>query len=102
MENNQTDFMKNRPPAAFANQAKDVFGSQQKSTRTTITAVLIVVMTILMILALIFGNWIIFWVVTPALVGLIISLFIGRRADRQNMPVEPHDSPDAIFKEHEI
>ena len=102
MENNQTDFMKNRPVAAYANQTKDVYGSQKKSTRTTITAVLIVVMIVFIILALIYSNWFIFWIFTPVLVGLIIALFIGRRADKYNMPVEPHDSPEAIFKEHDI
>ena len=94
--------MKNRPPAAFANQAKDVFGSQQQSTRVTVTAVLIMAMTVLTVIALVKANWLFVTIFSPALIGLIISLFIGRRADRQNMPVEPHDSPEAIFKEHDI
>ncbi len=101
MENNQTDFMKNRPVAASANQIKDVYGSQQKSTRTTITAVLTVLLIILMIFALVKGSWLFFGIFAVTLIGLIISLFVGRRADRYNMPVEPHDSPDALFKEHE-
>ena len=101
MENNQTDFMKNRPVAAPANQYKDVYGSQHKSTRTAITAVLIVLMTVFVIISLINSNWLTFWIFTPVLVGLIIALFIGRRADKYNMPVEPKDSPEAIFKEHE-
>lgn len=102
MENNQTDFMKNRPVAAFANQTKDVYGSQKSSTRTTVTAVLIALMTVFVIISLVNSNWFTFWIFTPVLVGLIIALFIGRRADRYNAPVEPHDSPEAIFKEHEI
>ena len=36
------------------------------------------------------------------LVALIISFFVARHADKQNAPVEPHDNPDAIFKEHDI
>jgi len=101
MENNQTDFMKNRPVAAFANQTKDVYGSQQKSTRITITVILMLLMIFFVILSLVNGNWFTFWIFAPVLVGLIIALFIGRRADRHNAPVEPHDSPDALFKEHE-
>ena len=101
MENNQTDFMKNRPVAAFANQAKDVYGSQQKSTRTTITVILMLLMIVFVILSLVNGNWFTFWIFSPVLVGLIIALIVGKRADRYNMPVEPHDSPEALFKEHE-
>ena len=101
MENNQTDFMKNRPVAAYANQTKDVYGSQKKSTRTTITVILIVLMVFFIILSLVNTNWFTFWIFTPVLVGLIIALIVGRRADRYNMPVEPHDSPEALFKEHD-
>ena len=93
--------MKNRPVAAPANQYKDVYGSQHKSTRTAITAVLIVLMTVFVIISLINSNWLTFWIFTPVLAGLMIALFIGRRADKYNMPVEPKDSPEAIFKEHE-
>ena len=102
MENNQTDFMKNRPVAAFANQTKDVFGSQKKSTRTTVTAVLIVLMLVFIIISLINSNWMACSIFTPVLVCLIIALFIGHRADKYNTPPEPQDSSDAIFKEHDI
>lgn len=101
MENNQTDFLKNRPVAAVPNQYKDVYGSQKKSTRTTVTALLIILMTIFSILSLINQNYLLLTIFSPALIGLIISLFIGRRADKYNMPVKPTESPGAIFKEHE-
>lgn len=101
MENNQKDFMKNRPGAEKANQYKDVYGSQSVSTRTTVTAVLTLVMAICVIYSIIRANWYTFGIFGTVLVALIISLIIGRRADRYNRPVEPHDSPDAIFKEHE-
>ncbi|MBR1533311.1 MAG: hypothetical protein IJ639_03020 [Ruminococcus sp.] len=102
MENNQTDFMKNRPVADKANQYKDVYGSQSKSTRTTITVLLLILMTVLVIVAWIYGNYLWMGFFSPVLVGLIISLFIGRRADKYNTPVKPEDSPEAIFKEHDI
>lgn len=94
--------MKNRPVASFANQTKDVFGSQQKSTRTTVTGVLIVLMLVLTVIFLINGGWIAAAIFGTILVLLIAALFIGRRADRYNTPVKPEDSPEAIFKEHEI
>ena len=93
--------MKNRPVADKANQYKDVYGSQSKSTRTTVTAVLLVVMTVLTIIALICQSYILLVLFVPSLLGLILSLFVARRADRYNTPVKPQDSPEAIFKEHE-
>ena len=94
--------MKNRPVAAYANQTKDVFGSQKKSTRTTITVAVILVMTFLVILSLVNSNWLMLTLTAPPLAGLIISLFVGRRADRYNAPVDPENDPEAIFKEHDI
>ena len=102
MENNQKDFMKNRPVAAFANQTKDVFGSQKQSTRTTVTAVLILLMTVLTIIFAVNASWIVVGILTTVLLLLLISLVIGRSADRANSPVEPQDSPEAIFKEHDV
>lgn len=93
--------MKNRPVAALPNQYKDVYGSQKSSTRTTITAVLILLMTVFTILSLVYGNYLLLALFAPVLVGLLISLIIGRRADKYNTPVKPEDSPEAIFKEHE-
>lgn len=93
--------MKNRPVAAQPNQYKDVYGSQKKSTRTTVTALVLVVMTVLTIIAGIYRSYVLLTLFVPSLVGLIVALFIGRRADRYNAPVKPEDSPEAIFKEHE-
>lgn len=101
MENKQTDFMKNRPVAAQANQYKDVYGSQKRSTRITITSLLILLLTVLSIIALIRQSYVLLSLFAPVLIGLIISLFIGKRADQYNTPVKPEDSPEAIFKEHE-
>lgn len=102
MENNQRDFMKNRPVASGANQFKDVYGSQRKSTRTTVSAVLTILMLILTVLALVYGSYLLLTFFAPVLVALIISFFVGWRADRYNTPVKPEDHPDAIFKEHDI
>ena len=93
--------MKNRPVADRANQYKDVYSSQSRSTRITITTLLIILLTIFSIIALINQNMILLGIFVPVLAALIISIFIGRRADKYNMPVKPSDSDEAIFKEHE-
>lgn len=102
MENNQTDYMKNRPVAAGANQYKDVYGSQKSSTRTTISAVLAVINLILIVIAFITGNNLMKIIFIPLFIILLISFLVGRRADKQNTPVEPKDDPEALFKDHEI
>ena len=102
MENNQTDFMKNRPVAAAANQIKDVYGSQKKSTFTTVSAVLSVIVFVLMMIAIFTGNNLMMLVFIPLFVILLISFFVAKHADKQNKPVEPQDHPEAIFKDHEI
>ena len=93
--------MKNRPGAEKANQYKDVYGSQSASTRTTVTAVVALVMAVCVIYSIIRSNPYTLFIFGTVLVALIISLILGRRADRYNRPAEPHDSPDAIFKDHE-
>ena len=103
MENNQTDFMKNRPVAANANQIKDVFGSQKKSTFTTVSAVLSVITFVLMMIAIFTGNRLMMVIFIPVFVLLIISFFVGRRADRQNSPVKKtEENKEALFKDHDI
>lgn len=101
MENNQKDFMKNRPGAEKANQYQDVYGSQSTSTRTTVTTVITLLIAVCVIYSIIRANWYTLGIFGTVLVALIIALIVGHRADRYNAPVEPHDSPDAIFKEHE-
>lgn len=102
MENNQTDFMKNRPVAAQANQYKDVYGSQKSSTRTTVSAVLGVIVFILMMIAIFTCNNLMMLIFIPLFAVLLISFFVAKRADKQNRPAEPIENPEAIFKDHEI
>lgn len=103
MENNQTDFMKNRPVAAAANQYKDVYGSQKKSTFTTVSAVLSVITFVLMMISIFTGNRLMMVIFIPVFVGLIISFFVAKRADKQNTPVEKtQDNKEALFKDHDL
>jgi uncharacterized membrane-anchored protein YitT (DUF2179 family) len=101
MENNEHDFMKNRPVAASANQIKDVYGSQKTSTRVTVTVVLAVIDLIILIIGLVTGNWFLTAIFAPLLVVFVLSIIIGIRADRQNTPPVSKDTSDAIFKDHE-
>ena len=102
MENNQRDFMKNRPVAAQANQYKDVYGSQKSSTRTTLSAVLTVIDFIILVVALITGNNLMIVMFAPLFIILLISFLVAKHADKQNTPIKPQDNPEAIFKDHDI
>ena len=102
MENNQKDFMKNRPVAAQANQYKDVYGSQKSSTRTTVSAVLTVIDFIILTVALVTRNNLMIVMFAPLFIILLISFFVAKHADKQNRPIEPQDNPEAIFKDHDI
>lgn len=101
MENNRPDFMKNRPGAQSANQIQDVYGSQKRSTRVTVTIVLAVIDLIILVIGLVTGNNFITVIFAPLLLILIVSIFIGIRADRQNTPPAASEDTDAIFKEHD-
>ncbi len=94
--------MKNRPVASAANQIKDVYSTQKKSTFTTLSAALTVIVFIIALIAVIMGNNLMMVIFIPLFVLLLISFLVARRADRQNTPVAPENHPDAIFKEHEI
>ena len=102
MENNNKDFMKNRPVAASANQFQDVYGSQKTSTRTTVSAVLAVIVFILMMIGIFTGNTFIMVVFIPLFVILVISFFAARHADKQLRPIEPNDNKEALFKDYDI
>ena len=103
MENNKTDFMKNRPVAAAANQYKDVYGSQKKSTFITVSAVLSVLTFVLMMISIFTGNRLMMVIFIPVFVALIISFFVAKRADRQNSPVKKtEDNKEALFKDHDL
>lgn len=105
MENNQTDFMKNRPVAAAANQFKDVYGSQKKSTFTTVSAVLSVVSFVLMVISIVLGNRLMMVIFIPLFVLLVISFFVGKHADKQNTPVKTQNdqkNKEALFQDHDL
>ena len=101
MENNRPDFLKNRPVAAPMNQVKDVYGSQKKSTRITLTVLLAAVDLVILVISLITGNYMVTLIFAPLLPLLVIAVIIGRRADRQNTPPQPSQHPDALFREHD-
>ena len=102
MENNNKDFMKNRPVAAAANQFQDVYGSQKTSTRTTVSAVLAVIVFILMMIGIFTANTFIMVVFIPLFVILLISFLVAKHADKQNSPIQPQENQAALFKDHDV
>ncbi len=101
MENNEKDFMKNRPVASGANQAKDVYGPMKKSSISILTVVLSVVM-IACAVACFFRGRILSGVLFLVLFAiLIMSTVVAKRSDKANSKPEKLEHPDSIFKEHE-
>lgn len=101
MENNQKDFMKNRPVVSGVNQIKDVYGSQKASTRTVLTVVFAVLMVVFSVLSVIGGKSYLLSIFLPVLAALILSAALSR--GKEKMP--PSDGPEnseTIFKDHDV
>ena len=101
MENNDRDFMKNRPVVANANQAKDVYGSMKKGGFNLITILLMVVLAVCMVANFISGR--IMWGVIFAflLSVLLLSQYVSNKSAKVNSNPDKTEHPDAIFKNHE-
>ena len=105
MENNNRDFLKNRPVVKEANQYQDVYGSQKKSTFTTVSAVLAVVMFVFTLISWINNNLIFKTIFTPVFILLLISFVVSFVTDRKNRPVVPDkdlENSESIFKDHDV
>ena len=101
MENNQKDFMKNRPVASGANQAKDVYGTMKKSSLSILTVVLSLVLVACAVACFFKGrilSGVLFLIIFAI---LLVSTVVAKRSDYANTSVHKDDHPDAIFKEHE-
>ena len=101
MENNQKDFMKNRPVAVEANKYKDVYGPMKSSNVSIITILLSVVLSACLIYNFATGKTTWGWIFTVLLSVLLLSSYVSAKVNKQNAPIEKHDHPDAIFKDHE-
>ncbi len=102
MENNEKDFMKNRPVASSANQAKDVYGPMKKSNISIISALLAIVMIVCAVACFINGRVLSGVLFLVILAILIMSIFVAKNSDKVNSrPDEISEHKDAIFKEHE-
>ncbi|MBQ8057631.1 MAG: hypothetical protein IJ275_04780 [Ruminococcus sp.] len=101
MENNERDFMKNRPVAANANQAKDVYGSMKKGSVNLITLLLTIVLLVCTISNFVSGR--IMWgiIFTFLLIVLLLSQYVSHKSSKVNSKPDKCEHPDAIFKDHE-
>jgi len=101
MENNNKDFLKNRPSVEKLNQYQDNFGSAKDSTKDFITVLLSIILIVCAIVSFVRGyivQGIIFSVIFAAL--FISSLIVEMR----RTPIDRSDdnkSTEAIFKDHE-
>lgn len=102
MENNEKDFMKNRPVVASANQAKDVYGPMKKSSINILSVLLSIIMIVCAVACFVNGrilSGILFLVI---LAILIMSIVVAKKSEKANSkPENISEHKDAIFKEHE-
>ncbi len=101
MENNERDFMKNRPVASSANQAKDVYGPMKKSSMNLITIILAVILGICTVSNFISGRTTWGWIFCVLLAILLLSQYVSAKSAKANSKPEKREHPDAIFKDHE-
>lgn len=102
MENNEKDFMKNRPVVSSANQAKDVYGSMKKTSVNVLTVLLSVILIVCAVACFVRGRILsgILFLVLFAI--LIMSTVVAKRADRANYAqTQKTYHEDTIFKDHE-
>ena len=101
MENNERDFMKNRPVAANANQAKDVYGPMKKTSVSLITVILTVVLGVFAVTNFISGRILSGSMFTVLVLILLVSVYVSAKSTKVNSKPVKQDHPDAIFKDHE-
>ena len=101
MENNQKDFMKNRPVVSGANQIKDVYGSAKQSNINILTVLLSVIMIVCAVICFIKGHIVPGLLFSAFFVALFISTIIATRSKNADLKPQASNNPDSIFKEHE-
>lgn len=101
MENNERDFMKNRPVASNANQAKDVYGPMKKTSISLITVILTVILSICAVTNFASGRILTGSMFAVLVAILFFSVYVSAKSTKANSKPEKTDHPDAIFKDHE-
>ena len=100
MENNQKDFMKNRPVVDKANQYKDVYGTSTSATREVLTVLFSIVMIACAITCFVKGHTVPGLVFSGIFAVLLISVFFANRTKK--IKYDPDNiNKGAIFKDHE-
>ena len=100
MENNQRDFMKNRPVVDKANQYKDVYGTASSSAREVLTVILSIIMIACAFTCFFKGHIVPGLVFSGIFALLMISVYVSNRKKRIKYDPESINQ-GAIFKDHE-
>ena len=100
MENNEKDFLKNRPSMEKLNQSKDVYGSMKNTGVSVITVLLSLVLLVCAIYDFCGGRYIWGSIFATVFVALLVSSII-KIMNEQDIIIEKNDNTDAIFKDHE-
>ena len=101
MENNERDFMKNRPVASSANQAKDVYGPMKKISVSLITIILTVILGVFAVTNFVSGRVLSGSMFTVLVLILLFSVYVSAKSTKANSKPEKTENSEAIFKEHE-
>lgn len=101
MENNDKDFLKNRPVVSNLNQAKDVYGPMKKGGVALITLVLSLVLLGCSIYDFVCGRYIWGSIFATVFLALFVSVLVSSVNTPKDMSVENKEHPDAIFKDYE-
>ena len=100
MENNEKDFLKNRPSMEKLNQSKDVYGSMKNTGVSVIMVLLSLVLLVCAIYDFCGGRYIWGSIFATVFVALLVSSII-KIMNEQDIIIEKSDNTDAIFKDHE-
>ncbi|MBR2715376.1 MAG: hypothetical protein IKB73_04115 [Ruminococcus sp.] len=93
--------MKNRPVAASANQAKDVYGPMKKTSVSFITVILAVVLCVCSVVNFCAGRLLTGCMFAVLVAILIFSVYVSAKSTKASSKPEKSEHPDAIFKDHE-
>lgn len=101
MENNQKDFMKNRPVVDRPNQFKDVYGTASTTTMQVLTVILSIIMIVCAVICFCKGHIVPGSIFAVVFAVLILSTYIANRGKK--IKYDPDSiNQGAIFKDHEL
>lgn len=103
MENNNKDFLRNRPGAGIENLNKyqDNFGSAKDSTISFLTILLSIIMIVCAVVFFVKGRLLFGFIFTAIFLALFVSTIVAENRRSLLEKTKDKNSTEAIFKDHE-